>query len=322
MNPKIRIVDEEILSDNWYVLKKITYESEAKDGTWKSQSREAYDRGNGGTILLYNREQQTVILTRQFRIPTYLNGNETGLLIEACAGLLDKEGAEDSIRREAEEETGYRVTNVQKIGEAYMSPGSVTELLHFWVAEYTPAMKVSEGGGIEEEQENIEVLEYPFQQALAMIQGGEIKDAKTIMLLQYAQINRLLDPVPKQMHILIAGPVRSGTGDDPYLIQKNIDFMNEIALQVYEAGHLPVLGEWYAFPLIEKAGSQKIGDEIFNRIFHPSAVRLLKHCDAVFRIGGPSQGADDMVRIALDMGKIIYRELEEIPRLTESRMMV
>lgn len=315
MNPKIRIVNEEILSDNWYVLKKITYMSEERDGSWNSQSRESYDRGNGATILLYNREKQTVILTRQFRIPTYVNGNETGLLIEACAGLLDKESAEDSIRRETEEETGYRVANVQKIGEAYMSPGSVTEILHFFVAEYSPNMKIGEGGGVKEEQENIEVLEYPFQQALDMIKAGEIKDGKTIMLLQYAQINRLLDPVLRPQHILIAGPYRSGTGDDPDLIHRNIELMNDIALQVYEAGHLPVLGEWYALPLIEKAGSKQIGDDIFNRIFHPSSVRLLKHCDAVLRIGGLSQGADEMVNVAQQMGKIIYRDLRDIPRI-------
>lgn len=315
MNPKIRIVNEEILSDNWYVLKKITYMSEASDGSWNSQSRESYDRGNGATILLYNREKQTVILTRQFRIPTYVNGNETGLLIEACAGLLDKESAEDSIRRETEEETGYRVANVQKIGEAYMSPGSVTEILHFFVAEYSPVMKIGEGGGVKEEQENIEVLEYPFQQALDMIKAGEIKDGKTIMLLQYAQIHRLLDPVLRQQHILIAGPYRSGTGDDPDLIHRNIERMNDIALQVYEAGHLPVLGEWYALPLIDKAGSQQIGDDIFNRIFHPSSVRLLHHCDAVLRIGGPSQGADEMVSVAQQMGKIIYSDLRDIPQI-------
>ncbi|MFD1952912.1 hypothetical protein ACFSL6_01645 [Paenibacillus thailandensis] len=196
-----------------------------------------------------------------------------------------------------------------------MSPGSVTEKLHFFAAEYTPAMKVGEGGGVEEEQEDIEVLEYPFEQAIEMVKEGEIIDGKTIMLLQYAQLNRLLDPVPRQQHILIAGPYRSGTGDDPNLIRRNIDFMNETALRVYEAGHLPVLGEWYALPLIEKAGSRKIGDEIFNRIFHPSAVRLLKHCDAVLRIGGSSQGADEMVREALGMGKIVYRDLNEIPQV-------
>ncbi|MBB6637080.1 GDP-mannose pyrophosphatase NudK [Cohnella thailandensis] len=313
MNPKIRIVNEELLSDNWYLLKKITYMTETTNGSWTSQSRESYDRGNGATILLYNRERQTVILTRQFRIPTYMNGNETGMMIEACAGLLDKESPEDSIRRETEEETGYRIANVQKIGEAYMSPGSVTEILHFFVAEYSSGMKVGEGGGIEEEQENIEVLEYPFQRTLEMIKTGEIKDAKTIMLLQYAQINRLLEPGLRQQQILIAGPYRSGTGDDPNLIRRNMDFMNEMALRIYEAGHLPVLGEWYALPLIEKAGSRTIGDEIFDRIFHPSSVRLLNHCDAVLRIGGPSLGADEMVRTALELGKIVYRDLQEIP---------
>ncbi|MBP1973030.1 ADP-ribose pyrophosphatase YjhB (NUDIX family) [Cohnella thailandensis] len=242
-----------------------------------------------------------------------MNGNETGMMIEACAGLLDKESPEDSIRRETEEETGYRIANVQKIGEAYMSPGSVTEILHFFVAEYSSGMKVGEGGGIEEEQENIEVLEYPFQRTLEMIKTGEIKDAKTIMLLQYAQINRLLEPGLRQQQILIAGPYRSGTGDDPNLIRRNMDFMNEMALRIYEAGHLPVLGEWYALPLIEKAGSRTIGDEIFDRIFHPSSVRLLNHCDAVLRIGGPSLGADEMVRTALELGKIVYRDLQEIP---------
>ncbi|MBD3917345.1 GDP-mannose pyrophosphatase NudK [Paenibacillus sp. PR3] len=315
MNPKIRIVNEEILSDNWYELKKITYMSEARDGTWTKQTRESYDRGNGATILLYNQEKQTVILTRQFRIPTYVNGNETGLLIETCAGLLDKESAEESIRREAEEETGYKVDKIQKIGEAYMSPGSVTEMLHFFVAEYTPMMKISDGGGLEEEHENIEVLEYSFQKALEMIKTGEIKDGKTIMLLQYAQINRLFDPVPRQQHILVAGPYRSGTGDDPALIHRNIEWMTETALQVYEAGHMPVLGEWYALPLIRKAGSLNIGDDIFNQIFHPSSIRLLQHCDAVLRIGGPSQGADEMVRVAQGMGKTIYRKLQDIPRI-------
>ncbi len=130
------------------------------------QSREAYDRGNGATILLYNKEERTILLTRQFRLPTFLNGNETGMLIEACAGLLDKDNPEDCIRRETEEETGYKVTEVKKIFEAYMSPGSVTEILYFFVAEYTRNMQVNDGGGIEHEQEDIEVLEIPFDQAL------------------------------------------------------------------------------------------------------------------------------------------------------------
>jgi GDP-mannose pyrophosphatase NudK len=191
--PKIEILQSEILSDNWYILRKITYNYLKKDGLWEKQIREAYDRGNGATILLYNKEAKTVILTRQFRLPTYLNGNETGMLIEACAGLLDKDNAEECIRRETEEETGYQISSVEKLFEVYMSPGSVTEIVHFFAAEYTKDMKVNDGGGIQEEQENIEVLELDFDQAYNMIASGEIKDAKTIMLLQYAKINRLLD---------------------------------------------------------------------------------------------------------------------------------
>lgn len=191
-NPKIKITKNEILSDNWYTLRKITYEYQKKDGSWETHYREAYDRGNGATILLYNKPNQTVILTRQLRIPTYLNGNETGMMIEACAGLLDTDNAEDCIKRETEEETGYQINEVRKIFEVYMSPGSVTEIIHFFVGEYSKEMKVNDGGGIDEEQENIEVLEMPFDKALQMITTGEIKDAKTIMLLQYAKINNLL----------------------------------------------------------------------------------------------------------------------------------
>ncbi|MBK0378936.1 GDP-mannose pyrophosphatase NudK [Mucilaginibacter segetis] len=192
MSNKIRNLKTSILSDNWYTLKKVDFEFLQKNGEWQPQSREAYDRGNGATILLYNKAAQTVILTRQFRMPTYLNGNQSGFLIEACAGLLDKDNPEDCIRKEAEEETGYKITDVQKVFEAYMSPGSVTEILYFFTAEYTKDMKVSEGGGLEEETEHIEVLELPFSRALDMITTGEIMDAKTIMLLQHAAINHLL----------------------------------------------------------------------------------------------------------------------------------
>lgn len=186
------IIKTEILSDNWYVLKKITYNYKKKDGTLLTQNREAYDRGNGAAILLYNKEYKTVILTRQFRLPTFVNGNETGMMIEACAGLLDKDNAEDCIRRETEEETGYRITDVRKIFEAYMSPGSVTEILYFFIAEYEASMKVNEGGGVEHEQENIEVLEINIERAIEMINTGDIKDAKTIMLLQYIKLNDIL----------------------------------------------------------------------------------------------------------------------------------
>ena len=192
MNSNVKVIEEKILSNNWYVLKKITFDYRNKSGEWQTQAREAYDRGNGAVILLYNADNQTVVLTEQFRMPTYINGNETGMLIEACAGLLDKDNPEACIRRETEEETGYRIGEVQKVFEAYMSPGSVTEILYFFVAEYSKSMKINEGGGAEHEQENIEVLEIPFKRALEMIETGEIKDGKTIMLLQYAQIKGLL----------------------------------------------------------------------------------------------------------------------------------
>ena len=192
MSSTINILKTEVLSNNWYTLRKVTYEYTKPDGTIQTQEREAYDRGNGATILLYNKQQNTVILTRQFRLPTYLNGNSTGMLIESCAGLLDKDNAEDCIRRETEEETGYLVTDVRKIFEAYMSPGSVTEILHFFIAEYTKDMKVHTGGGVEHEQENIEVLEPGIDEAMNMIATGQIKDAKTIMLLQYVKLHNIL----------------------------------------------------------------------------------------------------------------------------------
>jgi len=188
----IKILKKEILSDNWYTLNKITYEYLKKDGSIETQSREAYDRGNGATILLYNTEKKTVILTEQFRMPTYINGNSSGMLIEACAGLLDQDNPEDCIRRETEEETGYKVSDVKKIFEAYMSPGSVTEILYFFIAAYTKEMKVNDGGGLDHEQENIEVLELPIEKAMEMIKTGEIKDGKTIMLLQYIKLNGIL----------------------------------------------------------------------------------------------------------------------------------
>jgi nudix-type nucleoside diphosphatase (YffH/AdpP family) len=192
-NPKIEIQKTELLSDNWYVLNKITYQYHKEDQKVETQIREVYDRGNGAGILLYNTIQKTVILIRQFRLPTYLNGNKTGMMIEVCAGLLDKENPEECIIREVEEETGYQVKTVQKVFETYVSPGAVTEILHLYVGEYNSSMKVSEGGGLAGEQENIEVLEVPFIEALAMIERGEIQDSKTIMLLQYAKINNLVN---------------------------------------------------------------------------------------------------------------------------------
>ena len=191
-NPTIKIQKTELLSDNWYILNKVTFDYQKKDESWITQKREVYDRGNGAAILLYNTKQKTVILTRQFRLPTYLNGYETGMMIEVCAGLLDEDHPEQCIIRETEEETGYRLTKVQKVMETYMSPGAVTEILYLFVGEYNDSMKVSEGGGVAHEQENIDVMEMSYDEAYAMIESGEIKDAKTIMLLQYAKIKNLV----------------------------------------------------------------------------------------------------------------------------------
>jgi GDP-mannose pyrophosphatase NudK len=192
MTQRVRIEKEELLSDNWYTLKKTTFAYLTKKGTWETRTRETYDRGNGATILLYNKKQQTVILTRQFRFPTFVNGNPTGMLIEACAGLLDEDSPETAIRRETEEETGYQLRDIQKVFEVYMSPGSVTEKLYFFLAEYSKDAKKNEGGGIEEEE--IEVLEIKFEAAMKMIASGEIRDGKTILLLQHLFISQIMAP--------------------------------------------------------------------------------------------------------------------------------
>ena len=192
MSEKVRLKKVELLPDNWYILKKYVFDYQMPNGDWEEQKREAYDRGNGAAILLYEPQRAKVILTRQFRLPTFISGNADGMMIEVCAGLLDESEPEDCIRRETEEETGYRVGKVQKVMEAHMSPGAVTEILYFFVAEYSAEMRVSAGGGLAEEQEHIEVLELDFERAYGMIASGEIIDAKTIMLLQYAKIHQLV----------------------------------------------------------------------------------------------------------------------------------
>jgi GDP-mannose pyrophosphatase NudK len=188
----VKILENRVLSDQFSILRRFTFERVERSGELVTQVREVYDRGNGAAILLYNRVAGTVILTRQFRMPTFLNGNPTGMLIECCAGLLDRDHAEEAIRRETEEETGYKIGAVEKVLEAYMSPGSVTEILYLFVAEYTEEMKVSDGGGLAHESEDIEVLEMPFGRALEMVRTGEIKDGKTILLLQYAELKKLM----------------------------------------------------------------------------------------------------------------------------------
>lgn len=192
-NERIRHIKKKLLSDNWYTLNKFSFEYRKDDGSWEQQHREAYDRGNGAAILLCNPEKGTVVLTRQFRMPTYVNGNDDGMMIEVCAGLLDGDHPEDCIKKEVAEETGYQINEVSKVFESYMSPGSVTEILYFFLGFYEDRMKVSEGGGAENETENIEVLEYSFGEALRMISEGEIKDAKTIMLLQYAALTGIFN---------------------------------------------------------------------------------------------------------------------------------
>lgn len=189
---RVRIVESTVLSDNWYTLKKVTFDFLRRDGTWQRQSRETYDRGNGATILLHSRHTGNVVLTRQFRMPVFVNGHD-GMLIEAAAGLLDNATPEERIRLEAEEETGYRVSNIRKVFEAYMSPGSVTEKLYFYLGDYDASMRVHDGGGIEDEGEDLEVLEMPLRTALRLVQSGEIVDGKTIMLLQHLALSEMTE---------------------------------------------------------------------------------------------------------------------------------
>jgi len=197
---RVRVEGVTILSNDWYVLKKTTFSFRRSDGSWQRQSRETYDRGNGATILLYDPSRRTVILTRQFRYPAFVSGHDD-LLIEAPAGLLDNAAPEVRIRAETEEETGFRVRDVRPIFEAFMSPGSVTERLHFFVGRYEPGDRISAGGGNEIEGEDIAVLEIGIDEALSMIGSGAIRDGKTIMLLQYAALHLFPQPISNKATI-------------------------------------------------------------------------------------------------------------------------
>ena len=188
IHQRLRIHDVSVLSDDWYVLKKTRFDWQRRDGAWQTMNRETYDRGNGAVLLPYHRARRTVVLTRQFRYPAYVNGHHD-LLIEAPAGLLDQASPEVRILAEVEEETGYRLHDVHKVFEAFMSPGSVTEKLHFFVAEVADHMRVGRGGGVPGEGEDIEVIEPGIDEALAMVADGRIADGKTIMLLQYAALH-------------------------------------------------------------------------------------------------------------------------------------
>ena len=191
-NQKIKINSIKNLANDHYKLDKVNFDYQTKNGTWQNQSRECYDRGDGACILLYNPSKKTVILTKQFRMPSYLNGNTDGMMLEVCAGLLDDQDPITCIKNEAEEETGYKINNPTKVFEIYSTPGAVTEKIHYFIAEYSDVMKISEGGGLEEETEEIEVLEFNFEESLKLISTGKICDAKTIILLQYAKINNLV----------------------------------------------------------------------------------------------------------------------------------
>jgi len=189
---KVKNIKTQLLSKQYYTLNLLTFDYMMSDGKWVTQIRECYDRGDGAGILLYNKEKGTIILTRQFRMPTYMNDNVNGMLVEICAGMLDKDNPEACVIRETEEEVGYRLKSVKKIYEAYSSPGVMTEKMHFFIGEYTDDMKVNSGGGLESEHEDIEVLEIPFVKAIEMLNTGKIEDTRTIVLLQYAIINKLL----------------------------------------------------------------------------------------------------------------------------------
>lgn len=191
-NPKVNIKSIVNLSNNHYTLDKINFDYQTKNGEWQNQNRESYNRGDGAAILLYNSTKKTVILTKQFRMPSYLNGNTNGMMIEVCAGLLDADDPLTCIKKEAEEETGYKINKPVKLFQIYSTPGAVTEKIHYFIAEVHHNMKVSDGGGLEDETEEIEILEIPFEKTFEMISTGEICDAKTIILLQYAKLNNLL----------------------------------------------------------------------------------------------------------------------------------
>lgn len=191
MSLNINVIKDKILSENWFLLRNMTYELTRSDGSVVRHRREVYDRGNGATILLYNRHKQTVVLVRQFRVATWVNGNEDGMLIETCAGLLDSDEPEECVRKEAIEETGFEVGEVRKLFELFMSPGGVTELIYFFIAEYNDTQRANDGGGVDDE--DIEVLELPYHRALEMMANGEIRDGKAVILLQYLQTSGLMN---------------------------------------------------------------------------------------------------------------------------------
>ncbi|KQW41177.1 hypothetical protein ASD88_21125 [Pelomonas sp. Root662] len=302
---RVRVQQVKLLSDNWYTLKTTRFDFLRSNGEWQTQDRETYDRGNGATILLYQRQRRCVLLTRQFRYPVFVNGWQQ-LMVETVAGLLDEADPVSCIRAEAEQEAGVHLREPQALFEAYMSPGSVTEKLHFFAAEYDDTDLVGEGGGLVDEGEDIARFELGFDEAMRQVEAGVIVDAKTIMLLRWAE-RHVFGPPARQgpSLVFIAGPYRSGTGDREEAIAANVRAMQDAAVQVAELGHVPLLGEWVTLPLIEAAGGRR-GDAVWDRFFHPHAQAVLERCDALLRIGGESAGADAMVKAALACGLPVH----------------
>lgn len=319
LHERVRVQQERLLSDHWYTLKTTRFDFLRSDGQWQTQDRETYDRGNGATLLLYQRARRRVLLTRQFRYPVFVNGWQQ-LMVEAVAGLLDKADPVSCIRAEAEQEAGVRVREPQALFEAYMSPGSVTEKLHFFAAEYEDADLMGAGGGLVDEGEDIARFELSFDDAMRQVEAGEIVDAKTIMLLRWAERHVFGPPlraIGAPLLVFIAGPYRSGTGDREDAIAANVQAMQDAAVQVAALGHVPLLGEWVTLPLIAALGSRRRGDAIWERIFHPNAQALLERSDAVLRIGGASAGADAMAAAALARAIPVIYGLDTLPRAND-----
>jgi len=311
-NPAIRNLRVEILSDAWYVLRRATFEQRLGDGSWITAQREAYDRGNGAVALLHDPARDTILLVRQYRVPVHLNDHPDGMLLEAPAGLLDAgEDAEQALRRELEEEVGHKVGALRPLFRLYMSPGSVTEHVTFFTGSYDERTRAGAGGGERADGEHLEVVELTLQDAARMVDTGEICDAKTVLLIQWLRLQAASADRPLQ--VLIAGPVRGGTGDDPDKIAANIHAMEAVALDVLRRGHLPIVGEWISFPLIARAGSTRIGDEVYDQLQHPIGERIAACSDVCLRVGGPSAGADHMVAIARRCHRLVLGSADQLP---------
>lgn len=311
---RVRITGEQILSNDWYTLKKTRFDLLRRDASWQSLEREVYDTGQGVAILLCDRARRKVLLTRQFRLPVFLSGRD-GFLIEAPAGMLEDAAPEECIRKEVEQETGYRVRKLQRIGELFMSPGSMMERVHLFTGEYDPGARCGDGGGLKREGEDIEVLELGFDEALAKLSAGEIVDAKTMMLLQYLQLHLMQSD---SLMILLAGPYLCDRPGDPALIAHQLASVEAYTLPLYQAGHVPVFGAGIALPMDSLGGGCQ-GEARLDAQFQTHAERLLGRCDAVLRIGGPSSGADSVLEIGRRLGLRIFNSLAEVPHLTARR---